>query len=299
MQKELTESMIASLRVARPEQRSSVRNAAPKNIGRGGQASEEGKLAIVANYQTHGYTILKFDESAASIPKSLEALAVNLSLGAPFVPSLYAGNKVATLYDELGMNIITAGGNNNDEPLHPAFQSRVAIEFHTDGTLQDMGEIKTVALVCLERGVSGGEILLFDAVGAFFDLAGRDWNIAKALLDDNGLTRCSTVGNSNAVRSGPVFGYQDGELMTRYSTTPRDHWEYERVRNLGEARKLLDESAGPGSPYRVQLRLEPGEALLIANERVAHARTAYRDNARYQRRMLRALFQRRPSAGGY
>jgi len=264
-------------------------------IGNGGYPSKQSRLKIIENYETFGYAVIEFEGLQDDIPGCLSVLSQNLLLGRPFVPPLYAESVVRKLYDEFGMNIVTAASDAEDESRHPAFQSRTAIELHTDGTLQEIGEIKTAALVCLESAESGGEITLFNAVGAFAELAPVHWDILQALLNPRALTRRATVGGSEAFSEGPVFAVKEGKLATRYSTTPRDHWEMDRVDNLTAAKNILESHAQPGSPYWSQIRLEKGRGLLIDNERVAHARAAYHDSFSHRRRMLRALFRTRPS----
>jgi hypothetical protein len=249
---------------------------------------------VADDYYRHGYAHVRCDPVPHDGARLLTQLAEWLGVGAPFVPALYAACAASSFYDDVGVNVIAVAPN-AARGSHPAFGSSDALELHTDGTLEPIGRVRTAALYCVTSAVRGGHTTLFDAAGAFIDVARRDSRSAAALLHEEALTRRATVGPSPQAATGPVFAlWDDGEVISRYSATPRDEWAVDRIAGLREARRAMEERARPGSPFYAEVALAAGDGILIANDRLAHGRTAFVDRADAPRRMLRALFLDRP-----
>jgi hypothetical protein len=268
-------------------------------VGADGQTNLSARESILGDYREFGYAVFSLPPASADPTAALLRVAADLGLGAPFVPPLYRNR--SDLYARTGVNLLTVAQAAGSQGDHPAFQSRGPIEFHTDGTLQDLGEIQTAFLLCLTPAAIGGDTTLFAASRAFTAMRAENPHLAGALLgallNDGALSRHATIGDSPAFRSGPVFGVRNGEVLSRYSVTPRDKWATEEVEFLAEARRALEAHAAEGSPYCAQIRLEAGQGIILANDRVSHGRTAFEDSAAGSRRMLRALFAGRPGSG--
>lgn len=261
-------------------------------IGSNGGVDEAGCRDLISDYREFGFALFQVTESPGDPASTLCTLASALGLSAPFVPPLYRSRE--DLYAGSGINLLTTTLSKEPRGGHPAFQSRGAIELHTDGTLQALGEIPTAVLFCLLPASRGGDTILFDAVGAFADLHSREPNIAVALLDERALSRLATIGGSSEFRSGPVFAIRGEELLARYCVTPRDRWAIYEVNRLAEAKEAMAQMAKPGSPFYLTLRLEAGQGIILANDRISHGRTDFDDGDSGNRRMLRALFTSTP-----
>lgn len=249
------------------------------------------RTAILNEYTQRGFALFQLhfaDENPAAV---LHDFTQSLNLGAPFVPPLYQFSN-STLYDELGMSTLAPAPG--EESTHPVFGSTEALELHTDGTLQQLGEIPTSVLFCVSPADRGGATNVFQAVRAFLMLQETNPALAAALLDPRALTKQASVNGSREICRGPVFAYRDGELVTRYSVTARDRWNVEEVARLADAKNALADLAKMNTPYLHQITLRSGQGIIIANDRVSHGRTGFSNSPPQTRRMLRVLFTRQP-----
>jgi hypothetical protein len=254
---------------------------------------------LVDEYTTRGYALFALDVEPTQYSQALVALGHALSLGDPFVPELYRSATTRHLYDRWGVNAITERQTRDGGAcVHPAFESSSALELHTDGTLQAIGEIRTSMLLCVTPAEHGGETVLFHAVDAFLLLQARRADLARGLLDPRALTRRATVDGAGACHVGPVVAIEDGDVMTRYSTTARDEYAFEDVPGLRAACEELAWLARPSGPYYREERIAAGQGILLANDKLCHGRKAYRSGPSRPRHMLRALFAGRPRSPG-
>lgn len=251
------------------------------------------RARLVEEYRTRGFAIFRLASGKETDRSSIPALADALGLEAPFVPPLYGAAVGSGFYDVSGVNTVTAA-RAGQATSHPAFESFAALELHTDGTLQQLGEIPTSILLCARAAKVGGMTVLFDAVNAFAELGVREPSLTRPLLDPRALTRHATVDGSRAASTGPVFAAVEGEILSRYSTTARDEWNFAEVEGLRAAHAELALMTAPSSPHLQRFRLRSGEGIVFANDRLAHGRTAFRDDPARPRLMLRGLFLRRP-----
>lgn len=242
--------------------------------------------AVVAQYAGAGFAIVQGPPDPGR--EQLRALARALKLGKAFIPPLYRSS-VHTGED--GVSAITA----STASPHP-FQSRGGQNLHCDGTLQCLGQIPTTVMLCVRPGASGGASVLFNAPAAFLELHANDSDAAEQLTHPGALVRASTLVAGHAT-TGPAFRWDGDRLITRYSVTDTDTY-HPRCANdtdaLERALRFLRHAARPGSPHRCEFTLRAGQALLLANDRVCHGRTAYRDTPGGERLLLRSLFTRRP-----
>ena len=248
-------------------------------------------MAVAHEYDRRGYSLFScvrpWDAGV------VQFVAEALGLGRPFVPSLYTADSATQFYEHAGVNVITTAPDSRAAD-HPAFGSRDALELHTDATLEAIGRVKSAMLFCMAPAADGGRTTLFRASAAFVEIARRERGLAAALLAEDGLVRHATVGRARRAHVGPVFAFQNGEVLSRYSATARDEWAFDSVPRLKEAFGALEALARPGSGFYTELPLDTGQGILIANDRVAHGRTSFRDRPDVPRRMLRALYLGRP-----
>ncbi|HET6212411.1 MAG TPA: TauD/TfdA family dioxygenase [Micromonosporaceae bacterium] len=246
---------------------------------------------LVDRYEAYGFAVARSDDDS---PAALAALAAALDLGEPFVPPLYRfGGR-----DAPAIARISAAANADTEAAsHPSFGKTNGQRFHTDGTLQDIGEVRSSMLLCATPAAQGGVTTLFNATGAYARLLADDEEAALALATPGSLVRQANINGCTNANHGPAFGVLDGELATRYAITDTDSWAVPpRVSAdaLWRGVRYLDRASQPGSEFYLDLRLGAGQLILLANARICHGRTPYEDSATHRRCMFRSLHLRRP-----
>jgi len=257
-----------------------------------GQPIDAARNSILEDYYTSGFALFQIQLAGQSPSEALHNLTAALNLGEAFVPPLYQFSH-STLYDDLGMSSLVAA-QGVAPPSHPVFGSTDALELHTDGTLQEIGEIPTSVLFCVTPAWEGGHTTLFQSVNAFSALQRSDPALASALLDSRALTRQASVNGSREKCTGPVFTYKEGALVTRYSVTDRDRWNVDEVGRLTDAKSAMGGLAQLNTPYYHQVSLGTGQGVILANNRVSHGRTGFSNSPNQIRQMLRVLFARQP-----
>src|SRR6266436_1955794 len=95
----------------------------------------ECRSSIATDYSTRGYAVFDLPPNIACTPSAVLMLASALGLGVPFVPEVYSNASMQAFYDWSGINAVSVAA---ELGAHPAFNTRDAIEFHTDGTLQPL-----------------------------------------------------------------------------------------------------------------------------------------------------------------
>ncbi|MEV7885142.1 TauD/TfdA family dioxygenase [Streptomyces sp. NPDC002817] len=241
---------------------------------------------IAAEYRQRGYAIVHVPGSTPS-HDDLAALADALGLGQPFTPLLYA-DSAHTLG---GVSRLTAV----PDAAHP-FQDTAGQNVHCDGTLQLLGEIPTTVMMCAAEAADGGLSYLVNLVDAYAELRRLDAEAAAQLAHAESLVRTSTFVDGQFVAAPAFAEEQSGRWITRYSRTATDTYRSlpGQQAALDRALAIMDAAAMPGSSYRVSFTLRAGQALVLANDRLGHGRTAYRDDPARPRLLLRGLFTLRP-----
>jgi alpha-ketoglutarate-dependent taurine dioxygenase len=261
-----------------------------------GGGESDGRAAVrevVHRYQRHGFAIVQLPRGTTG-EHSLAPIAEALRLGDPFVPPLYRlnGNTPPVVSRiSAGLNVSTP------DATHPSFGRTSGQRLHTDGTLQDIGEIRTTLLLCQSVSRTGGDTRLFNATAAYAGLLATDLPAALALATPGCLVRRATVNGSDDFNAGPAFAVVDDQLVTRYSLTGTDRWEVPdgiSADDLWRGTAYLEKCAEDPTLYR-ELRMAPAQVLVLANARLAHGRTAYTDDPRQPRCMFRTLHEREPS----
>lgn len=224
-----------------------------------------------------------------SAEKTLDFLAEEFRLGAPFRPPLYAGMDIGPRYSRV---------SSSEDPTHPAFNRNDALPLHCDGTLQPLGMVKCSALFCETPAGRGGETIFFNAVGAFFALLGADPAAAHALTHPTVRTRTANLNGSSEQLVGPGFIVRDGQLCCGYTVAKTDRWaidDPERRDDLRRALDFMDDASRPGSPYRHDHVLGRGTVILFDNTRLSHGRNAFTNHPDKARRLHRGLFLEHPT----
>lgn len=249
---------------------------------------ENERRRITDSYQHRGYAVVHVPETAPSAQR-LRELFTALHLGEVFAPPLYT----ASSHTSAGVSQLTAAAGGD----HP-FQDRAGQNVHCDGTLQNLGQIPTTLMVCVTAAAEGGSSYLVNLVDAYAELRRVDSEAADELAHDSALVRTSTFAPGHST-VGPAFARTaDGSWTTRYSRTATDtyHATSGGAAAMGRALKFLDTAARLGSAFRTDFTLGSGQALILANDRLGHGRTAFRDDPNAPRLLLRALSTRRPLA---
>lgn len=228
--------------------------------------------------------------SSAEIEREMLKLAETLKLGGAFTPKLYAK---PTCDDFTKQGFFNHVGGPATRADHPAFSTNSGLDLHTDGTLNPLGEVRISILACVSEAAKGGQSVLFRAA-ALGEAMAANLNI-EPLYDPRALRRHTTIGAVPQHDDGPVLQKQGDEVLARYCTTPRDEWRVDDVPGLANARATYEQAAQDEPDWTHVFLLKRGQALVMDNARVSHGRTAFEDNPKAPRHMVRALFRQYPS----
>jgi hypothetical protein len=255
---------------------------------------------LTRRYGRDGFAVFSVGSQGPLDPSTLISVASALGLGAAYVPPMYRQVSGSSGYGEAGVNVIGIPPA-IDRQSHPAFHTSARQELHCDGTLQDIGEVPTSVLLCVTPARDGGTSIIFKSVAAFVDLANREFALALALTHDGCLRRAANLSKGRLVGVGPAFALRGDELISRYSCGADDGAAAEPAaqRQLKRAVSSINRLAVSDSGFYQEFRLAQGEGLIMANDRVSHARTAYQDPPGRRRQVLRGLFCRRVGSTPY
>lgn len=247
---------------------------------------------VIERYARHGFAIMQLDPERAS-PDALTALANGLGLGEPFAPPLYGRTESA-----VSRIAAATASKNDDDSFHPAFEGTGGLDLHCDGTLQEIGYVKSSMLLCQLPAAEGGHTTLFNAAAAYAQLVSVDRDAAVALATPGAIVRQANLNGSDEMNVGPAFTVQAGRLVCGYSVSSTDRWglpygiaEGDLQRGVG----FLMHASLPGSQHFAQLTLGAGQAILFDNTRLSHGRTPYYDPPGGGRCLYRSLHLRHPS----
>ncbi|WP_243710052.1 TauD/TfdA family dioxygenase [Micromonospora sp. KC213] len=248
---------------------------------------------IVRRYRRHGFAVAQFAPGPWT-EQTVERLAVALDLGEPFVPPLYSrGGYSSPPVSRIGAPAV----DDTSGTLHPHFETTVGQELHCDGTLQDIGEVKSVILLCQSQGLDGGTTTLFNAHGAFTKLLDVDPEAARALTAHGVLVRQATFNGSSEIKETPVFAVDGEQLICRYCVDATDRWAVPKGSDaaaIARGAEFLHQARQVGSTFIRRFDLAAGQALVMDNTRISHGRDAYRDGPGRRRCLLRSLHLRHP-----
>jgi alpha-ketoglutarate-dependent taurine dioxygenase len=165
------------------------------------------------------------------------------------------------------------------------------IGWHTDGYYHpQQRRIRGMVLHCVRPAASGGENALLDHELAYIALRDRSPRLVQALMQPDAMTipeRRGEDGVARPAQSGPVFSTdEDGCLHMRYTARTRSiEWKDDEA-TAAAAAMLRDVMKRSPAVWRV--RLQPGMGMVGHN--VLHERSAFTDDPRSPRLLLRARF---------
>jgi len=243
---------------------------------------------LMRRYHECGYAL--FVTKSGDSESVITSVSRKLGLGETYIPAQYANYPNGSFLVS-GFNKVEATA----ESSHRGFSSADAQELHSDGTLEPVGRVATSILFCVYPAAEGGETRIFDSVDAFERVVSVSPELRHSLLDANALSR-RDVGRTEATVVGPVFSFTaDGALHSRFSMDNTSEWEkgFAKVKDLRRAYDaLLCLTRQPDFGTSVTLR--SGWGIVLANSKVSHARTSFRNDPQSPPRLLlRGLFLRR------
>lgn len=246
---------------------------------------------VSARFRRFGFVRMRAGSSESVSAASVEVIEHQLGLGERYLSPAYATRP------EYAATAGIATLRKVPEPDHLTFDGSSEQALHVDGTLEALGHVRTLLLVCGGAAHRGGHSTLFNSVAAYDELVGSDPDAAAALTRDC-LMRDGAHFGQYRKTVGPAFGRdEEGLLHARYSTTEDGHWDVDR--GGADLRRALDalSAMSSGGRHRCDLLLESGDAILIANDRLAHGRTAFEDLGHRRRVLYRSLYCARPTTG--
>ncbi len=166
-----------------------------------------------------------------------------------------------------------------------------AIGWHTDGYYHPrQRRIRGMVLHCVRPAAAGGENALLDHELAYIALRDHSARLVRALAQPDAMTipaRADGDGVARPAQHGPVFSTdEDGCLHMRYTARTRSiGWKADATTAAAVA-MLLEIMQQSAAVWRV--RLEAGMGVVGHN--VLHQRSAFTDDPRSPRLLLRARF---------
>jgi alpha-ketoglutarate-dependent taurine dioxygenase len=255
---------------------------------------EEAARSIIERFTSSAFAVIEFDVDMAG-PTALNYLAELLDLGELFVPPLYkSGDVIAAPFSRISAGSRTYGS-------HPAFESNSGLDMHCDGTLQEIGLVKTSLLVCETPAAEGGATTLFNAAAAYGELARADGPAASALANPSVLVRRANINGCDDANIGPGFTLKEGKLVCGYSVSTTDTWQAPPNLDPDDLERGLDflrRASAPDSPWYTEVNLRRGQALVLDNTTLSHGRRPYRDSPTLQRCLYRGLYLTHPNSKG-
>jgi hypothetical protein len=252
---------------------------------------EEDARSIIERFTCSAFAVIELNADMGG-PAALNYLAELLHLGGLFVPPLYKSGDVAAA----SFSRISAGSGTYGS--HPAFESNSGLDMHCDGTLQEIGLVKTSLLVCETPAAEGGATTLFHAAAAYGELARTDETAAIALASPSVLVRRANINGCDDANIGPGFTVKDGKLVCGYSVSTTDTWQAPPNVDPDDLERGLDFlrlASAFGSPWYTEVNLRRGQVLVIDNTTLSHGRRPYRDSPTLPRCLYRGLYLKHPA----
>ncbi|UOE58262.1 TauD/TfdA family dioxygenase [Priestia filamentosa] len=243
---------------------------------------------IVSKYDEHGFVIYEINEKVDG-DQLVYNIARAINLDDPYVPDHYKNH--STMYKNNKLNVISSGNVNN----HKAFRGGNQQDLHSDGTVHEIGFIKTTILFCQSSATKGGESIIFNTIDAFYELLEVDLEAAIAMLHPRSLKRTADIGFIES-HIGPAFAIENDEIITRFTLDHTADWTYgfENIPNLKRAYEFLSSRAKEGSKQYMKFQLKDKQGIIMANDKIAHGRTAFIESEGAKRKLLRGLYLKRP-----
>jgi hypothetical protein len=192
---------------------------------------------------------------------------IGLHLGVPW-PQNVKGHLLGDVKDQ---------GKRHDDPTARGNElGGVAQAFHSDGS-------DLVGLMCLDPGVSGGESLVANAVGAYNRLVDTEPELATELF--TGLPydfRGEQADGQTPFYHVPVFSEHGDRLFVRYIRpyieASQRHDDAPRLSEKQRAAMDAYDAFIYDADNRVEMTFAPGDMQFVNNYHVLHGRKAYVDD---------------------
>lgn len=253
--------------------------------------TEDVKQEMVRRFNEYGFVIFENKEERSPDELILD-VAEELNLGGTYVTG-YNRKKFGNMFRENSLNTITNAKKSN----HVVFDNSNAQGLHSDATFEPIGAVPATILYCVQEAKKDGDTILFDSVKAFQLL--QDFNPlwAEALLHPEALRRRSILGDDVEVVEPAFKILENGDIISRFTVDTSADWEYgfERVPHLREAFGFMCGLIPRGSGFSTILKLKSNQGILFANDKIAHGRTAFTDDEAKPRKMVRGLYNDRPT----
>ncbi len=172
---------------------------------------------------------------------------------------------------------VTDQGKSLDDPTTRGYEiGGHRLDFHSDGS-------DLVGLLCIDAGVSGGESLVSNAIGAYNRLVRTRPDLAAALYEPLPYDfRGEEREGGRPYYSIPVFTEHRGRLFIRYIRpfieASQRHEQAPRLTDVQiEAMDAYDELIY-APENRVEMALSPGDIQFVNNYHVVHGRNSYVDD---------------------
>lgn len=163
--------------------------------------------------------------------------------------------------------------------------------WHTDGYYNHPDKtIRAFILYCVNNAASGGANQLFDPDLAYIHIRDKGDDYIEALMQPDTFSIPQTIEGDKNVRprqDNAVFQDDADGLLMRY-TQRKAHIRWKSNEITQAARVLLSDLLAKGSKHVLNICLQPGEGLICNN--VLHNRSAFTDDERHPRVMLRARY---------
>lgn len=170
-----------------------------------------------------------------------------------------------------------------DDPSVRIYQTNERQFFHTDSC-------DIVGLVCLRKAKRGGLSSLASAWMAYNEMFRRDPELAEALFEPIWTDhRGEQAQGTNPWYSIPVFNWHRDRLIGSYQRKYIESAQRfpEAPRLSGKQMKALDLLDDVLEEIALQMAFEPGDIQFVHNHQVFHDRTAFEDDPRQPRHLLR------------
>lgn len=169
---------------------------------------------------------------------------------------------------------VTNRGSDISNPQSRGYESAAELPFHSD-------RCDLLSLLCVRQAPTGGETRLVSIFAAYQELSHSRPDLAQVLCEPVPFDLRDTT-SPKAWALMPVISFENGTFVARYVRR-----FIEASQRFADAPRLSDIQRaafdeldaiieGPG--MSLDLRLEPGEWLIVDNHRLLHARTEFRDS---------------------
>lgn len=163
---------------------------------------------------------------------------------------------------------------------------RDALRLHTDP-----GDI--LGMLCVRSANAGGYTTLSSTIAIYNEIYQKSPEAIKTLCEPFYSDRRSNERTGDQPYSdNPIFAFRNNQLMCQYVRLYIEDAQkkFPKVPRLTqkqiEALNLFDE-VSTRKDMMFELTLEPGDLILINNNKVLHGRTAYEDSGEQSRHLLR------------